>query len=1039
LVAIFAAVILSVLAFRATTEANRPKFYTSGDPLPLKLVGVQIDGAEAMYSPDGELMPEPLTPQLTTLVWDKGRQQRDFVFESAGLDDNIHFRPFARLKDSEEGRVNGAAGAGWLDALRKEKYVAITSTFPREIRNRSFLGFLTTYKRVKYVDLTIEFYEGPPGKALLQFEGPYTVDKPLAATGDAQTTLTLLSSQAGGYDAGTFVLKSSRNLDTNGPIFAYDKNGKRHQLRPRNSSSGRGGTTWQFASDKLSHRSIVLITIDETPKQHTYHNICVNYPDAPPQNYADFLEDMAKRLGVPVKDAATLANRQFQSRAEVISVLDLVCGPLATNCWLEIQQSGFLRIPEDLTAEESRKIRDVAARWVKTPGNKVYGAALGLWAGFPEFVEPALEVLEAGGYGCREISPLLARRASLLSQEHLDSIVRILKHQEGYWSNYALFMCLRFAEHLDTTDALLELAQTDKVWLWWEAIGYFEWKQRKARPRLLELAKTDATLQRRVIQVLGADKVEGASAESVKAAMHQLPELFSLKLLRVWPKVFGEIRSRVKEAGDPETATPLIIRFLQDLYNNPGATQMDGRGDPNAQTVILFVRILNSWHDIDIGSIGTEKAISDHALDWPVVVEEAVHWSRTGGDPANLPVRWKPQPDDLRIIFRSLDAPELSLIGVAEFSTPCSATSIHDMRLVHDFVRYQVNRSNDQTLASYVFDMALGTVMRTSRKHQHTIHANKLPAKLPIQIVSKNSYGIDQFGRKHFSRLWVGDWEVWAEKADDEQSVLSGTKLFENWWQRYVSQTPLNSPQPRVYHQHTREQIELLLRRQRDDRLKAYPRDLMFGWTPAQLAMREVMDLDPRFWEQSWHEHVERTPKSQIVAAWQKLLERDDLTPRMRVYANWRIGMLLRDERDNQQLYDQAMEAFGRAWLADPELITEQTVNAAINWVHGAKTDADAVRRRARVYRFLHTCTEAQLRNGVDRPSEVNRHGLPLPDVMIEPERREDALRQLKRSFNQTRQAYKRNLESWLESLADRKPDLAREFLRQVSDISPEQ
>ena len=97
------------------------------------------------------------------------------------------------------------------------------------------------------------------------------------------------------------------------------------------------------------------------------------------------------------------------------------------------------------------------------------------------------------------------------------------------------------------------------------------------------------------------------------------------------------------------------------------------------------------------------------------------------------------------------------------------------------------------------------------------------------------------------------------------------------------------------------------------------------------------------------------------MAALQKLLQRDDLSDELRIYAWWRIGAMYSYNSDPAKGWpydpDKAAEAFRKALAVRPELVSFETTNAAITLATMPGKPMQRAERFAEGYRWLRTRT----------------------------------------------------------------------------------
>jgi hypothetical protein len=766
------------------------------------------------------------------------------------------------------------------------------------------------------VDLTVRYYHGPRRPGVMQFTGPFAPDKPVTADGDPSSRVVFPSKSLWGDRAAEFRFTTPRPFGSDMPVLVYDTLGQRHLADRGSGSSGGAGADYTYRVEGVSANTVESVVFGEPPRERTFQGIPVRFAVRPPRSHAKWLDELAARLGRPPQDAAGLDRYRPASPREAMSVIDLVPAKLGPNYLQTIQHGGPRLRPADLTPEELQRLRATAERWVKDPIGGPCGAMLGLWGEQADFVDPALDLIAKGGPAGGEVSYLLQNRTELLTAAHRERIKNILLTSADRRTTQQLFnMLFHPAGAAGAEEARVEIAQSAKTGLWWVAIERLGGDRRQPGwQRLVEQAEQDSRMRRRLLQARGADAVPDPSPKALAEAAAGLPGLLNVELLRDQPETFTTICQAIEKRTEPAAATPVLIAFLRALRDDPEATRSESFASPNDYAVLRIARMLNQWHGIDIGGIGgPDDGANDIAVDWRVLATQAIRWAETGQDPAKLPAAWKPAPGDLRIVFRNLDAPELSMIGVAE-KAPADGPSWRLMLLVRDFVNYNVLAHE----GGYTLNLRVGQIHSNGGSYAFGLTPADLPKKLPIGPELENTYGTDATGRRIASRRWGGRWEIWVEAIDAEPSALAGTELFAAWQRAYLP-GPASEPLSRVYHRHTREAIRDMLIARRD----ASPKDPAEGWTPAQVALQETIHQDPRHIGEVLRPYADPIPSEVTQAAWERFLGRDDLTPEMKVTAWWHLGHTQpRDGMtDSERNADRARraEAFGKAWKVDPE------------------------------------------------------------------------------------------------------------------------
>jgi len=121
-------------------------------------------------------------------------------------------------------------------------------------------------------------------------------------------------------------------------------------------------------------------------------------------------------------------------------------------------------------------------------------------------------------------------------------------------------------------------------------------------------------------------------------------------------------------------------------------------------------------------------------------------------------------------------------------------------------------------------------------------------------------------------------------------------------------------------------------------------------------------------------------PQKEAIAAWTRLLQRNDLTDEMKVFAYWRIGSLYAYNHDpeagERRDGPRADKALLKALEVDPHLISRETLNARTVFASGTISPKARASRYVGQYRFIRSIKDSWIDASVDR---VRDYGLLIP------------------------------------------------------------
>jgi hypothetical protein len=211
------------------------------------------------------------------------------------------------------------------------------------------------------------------------------------------------------------------------------------------------------------------------------------------------------------------------------------------------------------------------------------------------------------------------------------------------------------------------------------------------------------------------------------------------------------------------------------------------------------------------------------------------------------------------------------------------------------------------------------------------------------------------------------------------------------------------------------------------------------GWTEAEKAFCAALDTDPDYVPRDLRDFRDDLTRQGAVEAWRRLLERRDLTVEMRVFAWWRLGRLLPavGAEPSKAGYEQAEAALAKARSIDPDLINEQTVDAALNLAMLPGAPAERARRWARSYRWVVTRTDQHLERSAARAALSYSGWMRFQRWdQAEPEHLQRRVERLRRSLNGTRTDLESNFPTILRLLHRSDPAAAEGLLEKLKDLA---
>jgi len=1028
---IAAAVVLVVLRGRLRMGGD---FHVTGDPLDIRFVGVQPDAGDDLYDAKGTKI-GTLAASLGESHWDPTRLKRDFIFDVHEADESILFTRWAELL-ALDGSVVGSGYVHPLGHSGGVRRFIVRSGFPKT-KTKRFLYLWTLRVPVRGIDIVLSYHLGPRGKADVSFTGPFKRGRKVLADGGQPCELTPDLQWGTPWDPPRarfhLSVKQAFMSQPEQSVLVYDVLGHRHLVQSGSGSWGSSGAEVDFEVPGLKLDQVAAVTIGEKPRQKRFHNVVVRYRSRPERDHAEYLDKMAAALNLTGLSAQQLAEYTLRSPEEAVRVIDIVRAhhihrAHALICW------GDPRIKlSELPKEDQDRVRRTAMSWTRTEDPRVqrYGVELGLITGkWPEFVDRAIELLHSRDSEARRGSAyaLVTRSDQMLTPQHIEKIKQYLLTQDESDVVLDLLRCLWTLNTPERTQALRELAQDDRVWLWWAAIDRRPWwGEQKAVDALPDKIKA------RFYLVYDAGRTPSQPAVAAQADA-LLPDLLTPRLYTTNSAVFSAVRDRIIERLGPKKGTEAMVRFLR------GFTDFPNRGDSGA--IAPIVQQINLWHTLNLGCLGAdvkhwwEYEAPGH--DWEGICDEVVGWFETGVDPRTIPAGYAPKPADLRVVWRNTTWPETSVIGVWLAPVDPNAPALWTrLSFTRDFLDYQIVPGDEGVgPKTHLLRLLTGVIKSRSSYKELSVSATDLPmCVLASPDDSSEESSVKRLtGPKQGEPAWEGRWEVWLERFDARDGALSGTEVFDAWCKTYLASIPQASSRPCVFHRHTKDASRRFMLTGRS----------YAGWTAVEIAFRETMDYDPHFARDV--DPNDANPREAVVR-WQALLQRNDLTDVMRVFAWWRLGENYfyahpRDTATRPSDDEEGFRALEQVRLNDPNLVSKETLDAAVTIGQRVLSgtwsqDGDHLHRLASAYRWAMSHTDTTVNQSVAR---VNRHLYILPEKLLmdyrdAPDTTESKRERLQRDLANTRRRLAESITYRVRN--DRNVKVLGAFLDSLNDVAP--
>ncbi|HKK17188.1 MAG TPA: protein kinase [Opitutales bacterium] len=598
--------LLGILGYYFWPQASPPQYSHSPDtPRPseifpakvwdaIELFGVMPNGGSKIYDANGHRIGEG--PPVGPWDWSEEKQATALIFEIPE-DVTLDWHRSLKIRESETGKplglVFGVRTSNYLGKSRRIQTMSVDRTYERKTR---FGG--SDQVPIEKIDITLQYYLPGQGRATCTFRGPFELQQSVKAEEGGVGVIRPGFGENGSSAVPWYHLTAfgvTKDRSDYQPIFIYDKAGNRYPIFGKSPDiSGDGETRnveLKFWFDKLPPNEISAITFGEKGQQKTFRDICIQPQyrlDHPP-----YIDVMASALGLDAMSYKQLQDYTFTDVDEAIRVIDIVHGHHFHKAWQKIEGKDFA----SFSSEQQQKLRRVARSWLGQ--DSAFGIGLGLRGQWPEFVEPAFQRLRQplANYDRNIIILALRNHYKNFDPEELMEIAKILENSDDLLDLYALLLVLEMnSDRPGGREALMHLARSEKVWLWWPAI------KRLNMDRELMFGQMDRELQVKYLAQFGSER--GLDRELIFRARMRLANSLSAHLALISGETSRDVLRTVIDDLPRVEAEAVLLDLLEDIlkhWSDPKFLENSSRGMDLA--VRWVVRQLNIWHDLNLGGI----------------------------------------------------------------------------------------------------------------------------------------------------------------------------------------------------------------------------------------------------------------------------------------------------------------------------------------------------------------------------------------------------------------------------------------------------
>ena len=273
---------------------------------------------------------------------------------------------------------------------------------------------------------------------------------------------------------------------------------------------------------------------------------------------------------------------------------------------------------QDLDQVTQGTLHQAAIRWVESGYLAHYGIQLGLMGQWPEFFDMAVARLsKEAPSGSRPYyeqqyfqdnvsiaNVMLNHRMQKLTIEQVHELKQVINKTNSESVMRHLFWYLQWTHSQAAIDALWELAQDDRPWIWWRATEAWYARSRHTGPVYDDLS------EKMKLRLLLID--DRMTDEHLMGKSRQLlQDVFTPQFSRMSSQAWNKVRESISREFDKKTAAAIYIGYLRRMQSEMtlGHWTTDNAFKGNAKwTVARVIRMLNVWYNLDIANLGTDES-----------------------------------------------------------------------------------------------------------------------------------------------------------------------------------------------------------------------------------------------------------------------------------------------------------------------------------------------------------------------------------------------------------------------------------------------
>ncbi len=282
---------------------RRPAFKMEPADAEIRLLGIEPNESGKIFDVNGKLLYDNIDNEKFLsnirrsskmmgrwIDFNETYLMRTLIFDVLNSKESGFYSP--RLRVNESGNTDKYSALGDQGNYGFREFIDFDNKkiFPAELfisnyykQRKYFWGLLKLRRKIKYTDITLQYYIGPRAEAQFTFEGPFFKGQNLETGDIKKCALEIYMKSPNPNDPYEIAYRLSVDEPFSlGHSFVYDKSGNRFLATVRDSNDlSSGGKIIKYRNNyglsDVPLDSISYITVNEKPKEIIYRNVPLHF------------------------------------------------------------------------------------------------------------------------------------------------------------------------------------------------------------------------------------------------------------------------------------------------------------------------------------------------------------------------------------------------------------------------------------------------------------------------------------------------------------------------------------------------------------------------------------------------------------------------------------------------------------------------------------------------------------------------------------------------------------------------------------------